>query len=186
MSRYIRHFLPTILIILALPSCTPSPRYRSGGSQNSSQPGERSRTEEPAHRDLDIVLINPLGGAGGTKINSPFGMRSHPSYGTQEFHQGVDFEAETGDDVYAAGGGTVTFAGRQKGYGKVVIIDHGRDISSVYAHLSATTVRKGEKVEAGQHVGKVGVSGNATGSHLHFELRVSGEAVNPLDYMEIR
>jgi murein DD-endopeptidase MepM/ murein hydrolase activator NlpD len=186
MARYFGRYLPAIIIILILSSCTPSPRYRSGGSSGSSSSREKPPAEEPAHRDLDIVLRNPLGGAGGTKINSPFGMRSHPSYGTQEFHQGVDFEAETGDDVYAAGGGTVTYAGRQKGYGRVVIIDHGRDISSVYAHLSATSVRKGQKVVAGQHVGKVGVSGNATGSHLHFELRVAGEAVDPLDYMEIR
>lgn len=120
------------------------------------------------------------------EINSPFGIRMHPSYGTQEFHQGVDLEAETGDDVYAAAAGRVTYAGRQKGYGKVVIIDHGREISSVYAHLSDTTVRKGDQVDAGQRIGRVGVSGNATGSHLHFELRVSGEAVDPLDYLEIR
>ena len=97
-----------------------------------------------------------------------------------------DFEAETGDDVYAAAGGIVTYAGRQKGYGKIVIIDHGRNISSVYAHLSETSVRKGDQVESGQRIGKVGVSGNATGSHLHLELRVSGKAVNPLDYMEIK
>jgi murein DD-endopeptidase MepM/ murein hydrolase activator NlpD len=113
-------------------------------------------------------------------------MRTHPSYGTQEFHQGVDFKAETGDYVYASASGRVTFAGRQKGYGKVVIIDHGRDISSVYAHLSETAVQKGDQVESGQRIGTVGVSGNATGSHLHFELRVAGEAVDPLDYMEIR
>ena len=131
-------------------------------------------------------MRNPLGGAGAVEINSPFGIRTHPSYGTQEFHQGVDFEARTGDEVYAASGGRVTYAGRQKGYGKIVLIDHGRDISSVYAHLSETTVRKGDQVEAGQRIGKVGVSGNATGSHLHFELRVSGEAVDPLDYLEIR
>ena len=135
---------------------------------------------------MDIVLRHPLRNTGGGKINSPFGMRTHPSYGTQEFHQGVDFEAETGDDVYASASGKVTYSGRQKGYGKVVIIDHGRDISSVYAHLSETAVKKGEQVESGQRIGKVGVSGNATGSHLHFELRVSGEAVDPLDYMEIR
>jgi murein DD-endopeptidase MepM/ murein hydrolase activator NlpD len=113
-------------------------------------------------------------------------LRKHPAYGTSEFHQGVDLDAETGDDVYAAASGRVVYAGRQKGYGRIVIIDHGRDISTVYAHLSKTLVKQGERVEAGQRIGKVGVSGNATGSHLHFELRISGEAVDPLDYMEIK
>jgi murein DD-endopeptidase MepM/ murein hydrolase activator NlpD len=145
-----------------------------------------ARDEEPDHQDLDIVLLNPLGVRGGTKINSLFGMRTHPSYGTKEFHDGVDFEAETGDAVFAAADGRVTYAGRQKGYGKVIIIDHGREISTVYAHLADTDVRKGDPVTAGQRIGRVGVSGNATGSHLHFELRKSGKAVDPLDYMEIR
>ncbi len=170
-----------------LVSCTPSPRYRSGTQDTrTSTQAPSTQSDKPGSGDLDIVLSNPLRGSGGGKINSPFGMRTHPSYGTQEFHQGVDFEAETGDDVYASASGRVTYAGNQKGYGKVVIIDHGRDISSVYAHLSSTAVKKGAQVESGQRIGKVGVSGNATGSHLHFELRVSGEAVDPLDYMEIR
>ena len=167
-------------------SCTPSPRYRGSTGKPATEARASKQDEEPYHGDLDIVLRNPLGGVGSVKINSPFGMRRHPSYGTQEFHQGVDFEAETGDAVFAAAGGRVTYAGRQKGYGKVVIIDHGRDISSVYAHLAETSVRKGDQAEIGQRIGKVGVSGNATGSHLHFELRISGEAVDPLDHMEIR
>ncbi len=175
-----------VLCGIMLVSCTPSPRYRGSTGKPAAVTRAPTRDEKPVHGDLGIVLRNPLGGIGGVKINSPFGIRKHPSYGTQEFHQGVDFEAETGDAVYAAASGRVTYAGRQKGYGKVVIIDHGRDISSVYAHLSETAVRNGDQVEAGQSIGKVGVSGNATGSHLHFELRIYGEAVDPLDYMEIR
>ena len=175
-----------ILSCLLLGSCTPSPRYRGGSSRPATDSRAPEHDDEPGNRDLDIVLRSPLGGTGSVKISSPFGMRTHPSYGTQEFHQGVDFEADTGDDVYAAAAGRVTYAGKQKGYGKVVILDHGRDISTVYAHLSGTSVRKDDQVEMGQRIGKVGVSGNATGSHLHLELRVSGEAVNPLDYMEIR
>jgi murein DD-endopeptidase MepM/ murein hydrolase activator NlpD len=187
--RYSPYTIPITIafICLLLNSCTPSPRYRSGSVSNPKEDRSgQARYDEPSREDLDIVLRNPLGGAGGTKINSPFGIRTDPSYGTQEFHQGVDLEADTGDAVFAAASGKVTFAGRQKGYGKVVIIDHGKNISTVYAHLAETAVRKGEQVETGIVIGKVGVSGNATGSHLHFELRVSGEAVDPLDYMEIR
>jgi len=131
-------------------------------------------------------LRNPLGGARLGKINSPFGMRTDSELGTRDFHQGVDFEADTGDNVYASAPGRVTYAGRQKGYGRVVIIHHGSEVSTVYAHLSETDVRRDQRVDAGDMIGKVGVSGNASGSHLHFELRISGEAVDPLDYMEIR
>jgi murein DD-endopeptidase MepM/ murein hydrolase activator NlpD len=189
MTRFISPYQAITISVLScflLVSCTPSPRYRGGTSKPASGSNTSSEKEEKDSRNLDIVLRSPLGGTGSVKINSPFGMRTHPSYGTQEFHQGVDFEAETGDDVYAVAAGRVTYSGRQKGYGKVVIIDHGRDISTVYAHLSETIVRKGGQVTAGARIGKVGVSGNATGSHLHLDLRVSGEAVNPLDYMEIR
>jgi murein DD-endopeptidase MepM/ murein hydrolase activator NlpD len=183
--RYTTSIFITLYCIMAV-SCTPSPRYRGGTGNRSSGTGTQDRPSGPAPAEVDIVLRYPLGGTGGGRISSPFGMRTHPSYGTQEFHQGVDFEAETGDDVFAAAAGRVSYAGRQKGYGKVVIIDHGRDISSVYAHLSSTAVHRGDTVESGQRIGKVGVSGNATGAHLHFELRVSGNAVDPLDYMEIR
>ena len=167
-------------------SCTPSPRYKGGKDSYEPAPADARRDEQEPRRDLDIVLRNPLGGAVSPKINSPFGLRSDPGLGTRDFHQGIDFEADTGDDVYAAAAGRVTFAGRQKAYGKIVIIDHGNDVSTVYAHLSETAVRRDQRVEAGEMIGKVGVSGNATGSHLHFELRISGEAVDPLDYMEIR
>jgi murein DD-endopeptidase MepM/ murein hydrolase activator NlpD len=189
MTRQISPYRISALIVsawLLLVSCTPSPRYRGSSSKPAPERKAPEQKDVPGNRNLDIVLRYPLGGTGDARINSPFGMRTHPSYGTQEFHQGVDFEADTGDDVYAAAAGRVTYAGRQKGYGKVVIIDHGRDISTVYAHLAGTSVAKGDQVETGQRIGKVGVSGNATGSHLHLELRVSGEAVNPLDYMEIR
>jgi murein DD-endopeptidase MepM/ murein hydrolase activator NlpD len=177
----------TSLCCFAAVSCTPSPLYHGGsGGSDSEGNNERSRIEDRDVRDVNIILRHPLGSSVHTKINSPFGIRTHPVYGTKEFHQGVDFEALSGDDVYAAAAGKVIYSGRQKGYGKVVILDHGGGITSVYAHLGKTAVRKGDKVNTGQLLGKVGISGNATGFHLHFELRISGKAVNPIDYMEIR
>ncbi len=75
------------------------------------------------------------------------------------------------------------FAGRQRGFGNIIIIDHGKHFCSVYAHLSVIMAGKGDRVEAGQTIGKVGVSGNSTGPHLHFEIRKSGEAVDPKGYI---
>jgi murein DD-endopeptidase MepM/ murein hydrolase activator NlpD len=174
------------LCCAAIFACTPAPIYRKDSKEAPAEEPGKVKGDKKDYTDVDIVLRHPLGKSVTGKINSPFGIRTHPVYGTKEFHQGVDFEADTGDEVYAAAAGRVIYAGRQKGYGKVVIVDHGKGITSVYAHLGGTDVRKGENVETGRLLGRVGVSGNATGSHLHFELRVTGEAVNPLDFMEIR
>ena len=93
--------LLVILCAFLSVSCTPSPLYRGNTGKRAAETRTSSKEyEEQGREDLDIVLRNPLGGTGGVKINSPFGMRMHPSYGTQEFHQGVDFEAETGEGCY--------------------------------------------------------------------------------------
>ena len=88
-----------------------------------------------------------------------------------------------GEDVLSAAPGTVIFAGRQSGFGKVVIIEHGKRFCTVSAHLSSMLVSEGEGVERGQVIGRVGKSGNATGTHLHFEIRVAGKSVDPLKYL---
>ena len=88
-----------------------------------------------------------------------------------------------GEDVLAAAPGTVIFAGKQSGFGKVVIIDHGKRFCTVSAHLSSMLVEEGERVERGTVIGKVGKSGNATGTHLHFEIRVAGKSVDPMQYL---
>ena len=104
------------------------------------------------------------------------GRRSHR-------HAGIDFDGNTGDSVIAAGSGTVTHAGwapsGYDGYGQMVLIDHGNGVSTLYAHLSRIGVRTGQVVPAGEYVGAIGTTGNVTGSHLHFEVRVGGRPVNP-------
>jgi murein DD-endopeptidase MepM/ murein hydrolase activator NlpD len=97
------------------------------------------------------------------------------------FHSGVDYAARRGTPVAAAGAGEVTYAGALAGgWGRVVTIGHGADVRTMYAHLSAIRVRVGQRVEAGETIGLVGSSGNASGPHLHFEVRVRGAAVDPL------
>jgi murein DD-endopeptidase MepM/ murein hydrolase activator NlpD len=95
-------------------------------------------------------------------------------------HLGVDYAAPTGTPVRVVGEGVVDFAGWQNGYGNVVHVRHGADRVTVYAHLSRIDVRKGQRVEQGQHIGAVGATGWATGPHLHFEFRVGGVHQDPL------
>lgn len=99
-------------------------------------------------------------------------------------HTGLDISGSTGDPVRAAESGEVLYAGWLRGYGQVIILDHGRDLTTVYAHLSKIEVNEGEKVSRGEQIGRVGSTGIATGPHLHFEVRVNGKAVNPMGYLK--
>ena len=117
-------------------------------------------------------------------VSSPFGTRIHPVFKTKSFHSGLDISAPRGTPVKAAAPGEVLFEGWMRGYGQVVIIDHGRDYSTVYAHMSSTRVREGTVVKVGTDIGTVGNTGTTTGYHLHFEVRVGSTAKNPLDYLK--
>lgn len=117
------------------------------------------------------------------EITSTFGMRVHPTFKTKIVHTGIDIRAPQGTPVGAAGPGEVLFAGWLRGYGQVIIIDHGNNLSSVYAHLSSMSVREGAAVRKGHTIGAVGNTGVATGAHLHFEVRVGGEARDPIKYL---
>ncbi len=115
-----------------------------------------------------------------SRITSGFAMRMHPILQTLRAHRGVDYGAPTGTPVRSVGDGVVEFAGWQNGYGNVVKIEHGKERSTLYAHLSRIDVRKGQRVDQGQYVGAVGSTGWATGPHLHFEFQVRGQHVDPL------
>lgn len=112
-------------------------------------------------------------------ITSEFGWRTHPIYGDQRFHSGLDIGAAEGTPVGAAGAGTVTQAGWNGGYGMSVTLDHGNGLSSLYAHLSAILVSVGEVVSKLQTIGLVGSTGDSTGAHLHFGLMENGEWIDP-------
>ena len=98
-------------------------------------------------------------------------------------HEGIDIKARPGEEIIAAASGSVAFAGRQRGYGNVVIVDHGSGIRTLYAHLFYACVRRGELVGAGQRIGRAGKRGSATGTHLHFEVRRRGTALDPTPYL---
>lgn len=117
------------------------------------------------------------------KISSPFGVRIHPKFKTKSQHDGIDIPSPKGTPVKVAGSGTVLFVGQMRGYGNLIIVDHGKGISTVYAHLSAFTTKEGAQVKTGQVIGKVGNTGVATGYHLHFEVRENGKAKNPVNYL---
>jgi murein DD-endopeptidase MepM/ murein hydrolase activator NlpD len=115
-----------------------------------------------------------------SRITSGFAMRMHPILNSWKQHKGVDYGAPAGTPIRAVGDGTVEFAGWQNGYGNVVEIRHNAQRSTLYAHMSRIDVKKGAHVEQGQHIGAVGMTGWATGPHLHFEVKVGGVQQDPM------
>jgi murein DD-endopeptidase MepM/ murein hydrolase activator NlpD len=126
-----------------------------------------------------LRLAWPLQGA----ITSGFGWRTHPIFGTKEFHTGIDIAGRSGSPIVAAYWGTVRFVGWKGGYGQVVIVDHGHGFQTSYAHLSATSVKPGQVVEQGQEVGRTGSTGWSTGPHLFFEVYEDGIPRNPFSFL---
>jgi len=129
---------------------------------------------------VKALLRTPIDGA---KISSRFGMRSHPILGFSRLHAGVDFAAASGTPIYAAGNGTIEFAGVKGGYGNYVMVRHNSSFSTAYAHMSgfARAARVGNRVRQGEVIGFVGSTGMSTGPHLHYEVHKGGRPVNPTD-----
>jgi murein DD-endopeptidase MepM/ murein hydrolase activator NlpD len=117
------------------------------------------------------------------RLTSYFGYRRHPVWGGRHMHTGIDVAAPYGEVIRAADSGEVLFSGWWDGYGKAVVIDHGKNISTVYGHLSRIYVQNGNQISKGQIIGLVGSTGYSTGPHLHFEVRTNGKPVNPLKYL---
>lgn len=118
-------------------------------------------------------------------ITSQYGMRTHPITGVYKLHTGIDISAKTGENFIAAAYGMVIKAEYNSAYGNMVIIDHGGGVQTLYAHGSSIEVEVGDIVNAGDVVLKVGSTGYSTGPHAHFEIRINGDTVNPLDYISI-
>ncbi|MFA5812305.1 MAG: M23 family metallopeptidase [bacterium] len=133
----------------------------------------------PQHRLTMDALILPTQG----RLTSFFGMRADPLYGAAAFHEGIDIAEHLGAIVRAAAAGRVARAGPMGGCGTGVEIDHGKGFATRYCHLGGLFVRRGARVVAGETIGHIGVSGRTTGPHLHFEVRVHGRPVDPVEHL---
>lgn len=118
-------------------------------------------------------------------MSSGFGYRSDPFTGTAAMHNGLDFRGPIGTPILSAAPGRVSAVGWQGGYGQTIEVDHGQGIVTRYAHLSGFEAKVGDIVAAGDKIGRMGSTGRSTGSHLHFEVRINGAAVNPRRFLEI-
>jgi murein DD-endopeptidase MepM/ murein hydrolase activator NlpD len=146
--------------------------------------GESLRALERLMRKAGRVLAAlpsrwPVRGA----VNSEFGRRASPWGGAQEFHSGIDISADRGTPIKAPAPGTVVFAGTQTDYGKTVVLEHPNEIRTIYAHLGKIQVTVGQRVERGQVIGLTGNTGRSSGPHLHYEILVKGQPVNPRGYL---
>lgn len=128
---------------------------------------------------VDLALIKPVSGV----VTSGFGYREHPTDGQVKFHYGLDIAAGEGEDAVSIADGTVAAVGDSTSYGLYVIIRHPDGVESLYAHLSEVTVKNGDEVKAGDKIGTIGMTGNATAPCLHFEMLVDGDYVNPGYYL---
>jgi murein DD-endopeptidase MepM/ murein hydrolase activator NlpD len=130
-----------------------------------------------------IPAIQPISNKNLRRVASGFGWRTDPIYKTQRFHEGLDFSAPEGTEIYATGDGVVTTIKTSTiGYGKHLSINHGFGYVTVYAHMSKFNVRQGQKVKRGDVIGYVGNTGKSTGPHLHYEVRIKNKPVDPTNY----
>ena len=130
------------------------------------------------------VSIPSLIPVDGVKLTSDFGMRWHPVLGGRRAHKGVDLAAPMGTPIHASADGVVERADWYSSYGLYVALEHGGDIETRYGHMSRLNVAAGQRVRKGDIIGYVGTTGRSTGPHLHYEVRIAGEAVNPVPYLQ--
>ena len=152
---------------------------RQAQNQNQSQSQYQEQYGEESVPSGAGGMIWPVSG----EITSPFGWRTHPIFGSQIFHSGLDIGADYGVPIVAAQSGVVIEAGWIGGYGNTVMIDHGGGIVTLYGHNQSLAVDVGQSVSQGQVISYCGSTGNSTGPHCHFEVRVGGEPVSPYDYL---
>lgn len=150
---------------------------------------DETKVSEPVYKEEKVIGVSnftsnsfvlPLSG----RITSDFGIRNDPFDGKKARHEGTDIAAPKGTQIVAAAGGTVSYVGYDDdGYGKYLKITHSDKVMTLYAHCSEILVSKGDSITAGQTIALVGSTGQSTGNHLHFEIRIDGKAVNAMWYL---
>ncbi|MBK6639829.1 MAG: M23 family metallopeptidase [Bacteroidetes bacterium] len=139
--------------------------------------------KDKSHMLASIPAIQPVSNKDLTRIASGFGYRIHPIYKTSKMHEGIDFTAPVGTDIYAAGNGNVKeVVYGDRGYGNYVLISHGFGYETLYAHMSKVNARPGQKVQRGDVIGNVGSTGASTAPHLHYEVIKQGLKINPINF----
>ena len=139
---------------------------------------------EPAEPEADPLGVGGTAAPVMAPVSSGFGLREHPIEGGEKFHNGLDLAANYGSAIGAFAAGTVDYIGESPAYGQYLQLAHANGVTSFYAHCSRLCVQPGQKVAAGEKVAEVGDTGEVTGAHLHFEIKVNGERVDPADYIE--
>ena len=158
----------------ATTTTAPGAPATTGGGTATTAPAAAAPAKAPGR------LLTPVPGA---PVTSPYGYRIHPIYGTSRLHTGIDYGASEGTPIRASADGVVVSASWFGGYGNATIIDHGGGIATLNGHQSSMSVSAGQKVTQGQTIGRVGCTGDCTGPHVHFEVRVNGDPVNPANYL---
>lgn len=154
----------------------PAPQLIGAGKTGSISDGKTSKVDISPSSGSSGKLLWPVDGG---VVFSPFGKRNG------QFHEGIDISAPAGTAIYAVDDGKVVYSDdRIRGYGNMIVIKHSGNLSTVYAHNRVNLVKEGDFVRRGQKIAEVGMTGNATGNHLHFEVRVGKEAVDPMRYLE--
>jgi murein DD-endopeptidase MepM/ murein hydrolase activator NlpD len=153
--------------------------------ENQASAQERSVEEirRYVEQQRSLLARTPMGWPVRGWISSPFGSRTSPFSGSETFHAGIDVANDSGAPIRATADGTVTFSGWEGGYGKLVILTHGNGMSTFYGHCAQLKVAVGQKVRRGTVVALMGSTGESTGPHCHYEVRLRGVAVNPLKYL---
>lgn len=157
------------------------PRYRNLFARwKSVEVAQQIPQPVAGRQSVDIPSRMPLGAA---RFSSSFGSRVHPVTGRRANHKGIDMAAPSGTPIYATADGTVDMAQWYGGYGNFIKIEHGGELETRYGHLSKLNVRPGQDVKKGDLIGFVGSTGRSTGPHLHYEVRIAGDAVDPTPYL---
>lgn len=175
-------------------------REGQGGifSRDTKDDSDRTASHDPQFRTLFLAWKRMDSGAAPTldaavpshapvddmRLTSSFGYRSDPFRGRRAMHQGIDIPGPVGTPIYATADGFVGRAGRYGGYGNLIELEHGNGVQTRYGHLSTIMVQPGSRVRRGDIIGRMGSTGRSTGSHLHYEVRMDGEAVDPMPFVQ--